>query len=133
MMVDTNIIIDLRERDARWYDWSSTAVASSNEPVSASAIVIGELAMRTAHEDELSKMLTGFGIVVKPLNSTAAFRAGLAHRGYRQSGGTREKLLADFLIGAHACAESEPLLTRDPRWYRSYFPELTLITPESNP
>ena len=58
MMVDTNIIIDLRERDARWYEWSSTVVASSNEPVSASAIVIGELAMRTANEDELSEMLT---------------------------------------------------------------------------
>ena len=37
--------------------------------------------------------------------------------------------LPDFFIGAHAAILGAPLLTRDPRRYRSYFPTLELIAP----
>lgn len=47
-------------------------------------------------------------------------------------GGRREKLLADFLIGGQASSMGAELMTRDPRMYRSYFPELPLITPETD-
>jgi predicted nucleic acid-binding protein len=44
-------------------------------------------------------------------------------------GGPRTTLLADFFIGAHAEAAGLPILTRDPRRYRTYFPSVALITP----
>jgi predicted nucleic acid-binding protein len=40
-------------------------------------------------------------------------------------------VLADFFIGAHAAVEELPLLTRDVRRYRRYFPTVVLISPES--
>jgi len=40
-------------------------------------------------------------------------------------------VLADFFIGAHAAVEELPLLTRDSRRYRHFFPSVVLITPES--
>lgn len=134
MMVDTNIIIDLREMDTRWFDWSLNALATlgSGERL-ASAVVVGELAARGGAEEELTALLTEFEIDPLPLNVAAGFRAGFAHRAYRDAGGKRDKLLADFLIGAHAATIRQPLLTRDPRRYRTYFPDLTLITPESHP
>ena len=57
------------------------------------------------------------------------FLAGRAYAAYRTSGGSRTTLLADFFIGAHAEAAGLPILTRDPRRYRTYFPSVTLITP----
>ena len=37
--------------------------------------------------------------------------------------------LPDFFIGAHAAVEGWPILTRDPRKYRQYFPTVELVTP----
>jgi predicted nucleic acid-binding protein len=56
--------------------------------------------------------------------------AGKAHIRYRAAGGLRTGVLADFFIGAHAAVEQLPLLTRDARRYRSYFPAVKLIAPE---
>jgi hypothetical protein len=55
--------------------------------------------------------------------------AGKAFQSYRARGGTRTRVLPDFVIGAHAVVEGIGLLTRDVRRYRSYFPRITLITP----
>lgn len=134
MMVDTNIIIDLREEDSRWFDWSLSklAVAVQNG-VTTSAIVVGELLSRGASQTEIEKQLAVIQIKPMPFSVAAGVRAGLAHHAYRAAGGMRERLLGDFLIGAHAVVSDRPLLTRDPRRYRTYFPELNLITPETHP
>jgi len=51
---------------------------------------------------------------------------------YRSAGGVRTGVLPDFFIGAHAMVESLPLLTRDARRYRNYFPEVVLVAPEGD-
>jgi hypothetical protein len=57
------------------------------------------------------------------------FLAGHVHCRYRQVGGSREKVLPDFVIGAHAMVLGCGIVTRDARRYRSYFPWVPLITP----
>jgi hypothetical protein len=52
---------------------------------------------------------------------------------YTGAGGEAERsrtgVLSDFFIGAHAAVAELPLLTRDPKRYRAYFPSVVLITP----
>ena len=72
------------------------------------------------------------GLSVHDFGALPAHRAGVVHRAYRKAGGQRDKILADFLIGAHAEAEADALITRDPRPYRSYFPSLVLISPSKD-
>ena len=134
MMVDTNVLIDLREQDSAWFEWSFSAMSTGLQfGLTASAIVIGEIMSRGGAETDVLAQLSYFRIEPAPLPIAAGIRAGAAHHAYRCAGGTRERLLADFLIGAHAAIEAKPLITRDSRRYRSYFPELTLITPETHP
>lgn len=132
MMVDTNVVIDLVAPGSRWFDWAAQTVhgAKPRDGVTASVIVVAELASAAGSVEEIAEMLGGFKIAIAELEPSAAFRAGVAHSAYRLAGGTREKLLGDFLIGAHAAARNVPLATRDPKPYRRYFPDLALITPE---
>ena len=75
-------------------------------------------------------LLADFKVDIEPLGRDALFLAGKAFRRYRASGGTRTGVLPDFFIGAHAAVARLPLLTRDPRRYLTYFPDLVLIAPD---
>jgi len=61
------------------------------------------------------------------LTAEHGYSAGLAHAAYRKAGGKRERVLADFLIGAHALHEANRLLTRDRGFYRKYFSGLKVL------
>jgi predicted nucleic acid-binding protein len=58
-----------------------------------------------------------------------AFLAGKSFLAYQRRGGLKRSPLPDFLIGAHAAVAGYRLLTRDAARYRTYFPNLELITP----
>jgi predicted nucleic acid-binding protein len=58
--------------------------------------------------------------------------AGRAYQSYarrkiRSGGGRSRRILADFLIGAHASARADRLVTFDPGGYNSDFPQLVLL------
>lgn len=90
-------------------------------------------AVRFDSEASLNTLLRGLAVRKRELSFEAAFMAGLAHGRYRRAGGVRERTLPDFLIGAHAAHEDHTLLTRDPARYRTYFPDLALIAPDTHP
>jgi predicted nucleic acid-binding protein len=72
------------------------------------------------------------GIVVEwELREKVWRRAGIAFQGYtarrkKQGGAGPRRLLADFLIGAHAAENGYKLLTADAGLYKASFPRLAL-------
>ena len=77
-------------------------------------------------------VLRQLGIGVASMPSPALFLAGKIFLRYRAAGGVRTGVLPDFFIGAHATVERIPLLTRDRRRYRRYFPTIDLLAPDAN-
>ena len=62
----------------------------------------------------------------------ALFMAGKAYLKYRRAGGVRTGVLPEFFIGAHAQITGLPILTRDPRRYRAYFPKAEIVAPDAD-
>ena len=130
--VDTNILIDIATGNPVWADWSGQAMASARArgPLAINAIVYAEFATAFEAQSDCDAEIERFDLTLVEMPKSVAFRAAQAFRAYRRVGGTRTNSLPDFFIGAHASLAAAPLLTRDVRRYRAYFPELTLLAPE---
>ena len=132
--VDTNILLDLATNDSDWFDWSLDAVEKEvvKGPLYINAIVYAELSSRYESVDAVDGFLARVGVQIVEIPRSAAFLAAKAFARYRSVGGTKAGVLPDFFIGAHATTLDIPVLTRDVRRYRTYFPELRLIAPHLN-
>jgi predicted nucleic acid-binding protein len=131
LLVDTNVLIDLIVNDSQWGDWAEGQLRMQQRvhELVINPIIYAELAPDHATRERLDAQLEGIGLRFRELPRDALYLAGVAHRHYRQAGGTRESILADFLIGAHAAVLGCGILTRDTRRYRRYFPLVELVSP----
>lgn len=133
IFLDSNVVIDLVERDGKWSAWSRATVAALEEQMVCNPVVLAETASRFASAAEQIRYVDDIDLTVLPIDPASAFHAGQAHHHYRRRGGSREAVVADFLIGAHAETLGAKLITRDRARFATYFPDLTLITPETHP
>ena len=131
VLVDSNILLDLMTEDARWVGWSARALedAADRARLVINPIIYAEVSVRFSRIEELEAVLPGDMIDREHLPYEAAFLAAKAFLHYKRKGGTRRSTLPDFFIGAHAAIAGYELLTRDARRYRTYFPNLKLISP----
>ncbi len=115
-LVDSSVLLDLFTEDPRFLDWSQAQLtqAAQRGALVLNAVVLAEIAPRFSRIEALRCALPLMA-VIEEIPLAAAFLAGHAHADYRRAGGTREAILPDFLIGAHAAVTHRPLLTRDPR------------------
>ncbi|MHA1291413.1 MAG: PIN domain-containing protein, partial [Promethearchaeota archaeon] len=95
-------------------------------------IWVGVIASKTPKKDEnrVNKTLYElFGAKITDLNITIARTAAAAFLKYKNLKGTREFLIPDFLIGAHAQYYTKSILTTNPRDFQRYIPDLNVLTP----
>jgi len=71
------------------------------------------------------------GFRFMPIPKEALFMAGKAFLRYRKRKGLKQSLLPDFFIGAQAAVMKIDLITRDVNRYRTYFPTVNVIAPNS--
>jgi hypothetical protein len=132
-LVDSNVLIDLFTKDPTWCAWSFEQLAAAGDrgQLVINHVVYAEVSVRFTSFEDLEDALGRDVFLRAELPWTAAFLAGKCFRDYRSRGGAKTSPLPDFFIGAHAAVMKLPLLTRDTARYRTYFPTVTLITPES--
>jgi predicted nucleic acid-binding protein len=133
-LIDSNVIIDILE-DGAWSAWSERQLfaAAQDGELIINQIVLAETATYFEVNASLDRSLAALRLVKEELPWRAAIDAGLAHTMYRKQSSARDRVLPDFLIGAHAAFKSYRLVTRDVRRYRTYFPNLDIIAPDTHP
>lgn len=92
-------------------------------------IIYAELAPAFANQADLDQWCAPTVFERLPLPYVAGWLAAQAFLKYRRAGGTKSSPLPDFYIGAHAEVDGLILVTRDAARYRTYFPNVGLITP----
>ncbi len=129
--VDTNILLDIFGGDPEFGQPSAEALRRciAQGAIVACEVVWAETVTFFDKESQFLKAMETLGIGFTPVPQQAAIKAGSAWRHYRKNGGKRTRVAADFLIGAHAAAECDRLLTRDRGFYRSYFKSLKVLDP----
>jgi predicted nucleic acid-binding protein len=131
-LVDSNVLIDVFTDDQRWFDWSLERLeeATLNGPLLINDVVYAEASIRFQSIELFAAALERAGVAIVTMPRAALFLAGKAFMQYRRAGGVCTGVFPEFFIGAHAAVGRLPLLTRDARRYRSYFPTVTLIAPD---
>jgi predicted nucleic acid-binding protein len=129
--VDSSVLIDVLAGDPHFGDASE---ASLGEALASGNVVICDAVVAEIHtllvsSDATMEGLSTLGIRYLPTSEQAAVRAGHMQRRFRDRGGRRERVVADFLIGAHALMQCGALVTRDAGFFRDYFKGLKVIEP----
>ena len=130
-LFDTNVLLDIATADSVWLAWSENQfrLAAEQGPILINPIIYAEVAPAFASAADLDRWLDRFVFQRLSLPYPAGWVAAQAFVKYRRGGGTRTTPLPDFYIGAHAEIEKRTLVTRDAVRYRTYFPNVLLITP----
>jgi predicted nucleic acid-binding protein len=127
--VDSSVLVDMLFAGPNAADSAQTL----SETAQVGPLAISEVAMAEicAHGDSETtrKTLASLGFIFVPLTEKAAIRAGEMSKRYRKNGGTRSRIIADFLIGAHALMQCDGLVTYDSGFHRDYFKGLKVIVP----
>ena len=100
-------------------------------PVLVCDVVLAEVCSALRDGDQSMQVLEDMGISFGEVKSKAAIRAGEMQRRYRARGGTRQRTVPDFIVGAHALLQCNALITRDAGFFRDYFKGLKVIVPKS--
>jgi predicted nucleic acid-binding protein len=129
--VDTNVLLDVFTGDPTFGGRSRATlrVVLGEGGLIACEVVWAEVAAAFGNAGEAASAMDRLGVRFAPLAAEAAAESGLAWRSYRRNGGRRTRVVADFLIGAHAAASADRLLTRDGGFYRKYFDGLAVMDP----
>ena len=124
--VDTSVLLDVFLPDERHGPWSKELLRNAYDrgAILICDVVYAELVPAFDDRVTLDRALREISATISPIDTDIAYEAGQRWSRYRQAGGPRDRIITDFLIGAHAVVKAETFLTRDRGFYSTYFPEL---------
>lgn len=129
---DTNVLISVLNDQETHHNWAVQQLQDRKAagPAIISDIVYCEFSVGMATREAVDAAVTALGLERHQCSDEALFRAGVAFKQYRgQNRGTKTNVLPDFIIGAIADVAGVPLVTANGADFKTYFPNITLISP----
>jgi predicted nucleic acid-binding protein len=150
--VDTNVLLDVLagDEEARAAATDDLTEAARAGALTISPITYAELAVAFAEPTDLARSLEDLHLEVEVFSTQSLLLAANAWRAYARHCGQgaqcprcgnqfgprcpecganvrqRQHIISDFLIGGHAQAQADVLLTRDRGYFSRYFPGISV-------
>lgn len=129
--VDSSVLLDVFTADPTFGAASREALRTCRDGGSlvACEVVWAEVGAAFGDRTRAVAVMEQLGIQYLAAGRESATLCGQEWRRYRSAGGPRRRVIADFLIGAHATVHAERLLTRDRGFFRRYFTDVAVLDP----
>lgn len=129
--VDSAVVLDVLLDDPEFGERSTRLIEHhlGKGAVTICPVAFAESAACLEPPAKFIEVCQGMGFTYEDFDPEVCSLAARFWRDYRARGGSRQRILADFLIGAHARLRADRLLTRDRGFYRTYFKGLEVIEP----
>lgn len=130
--VDTSVLLDVFAASSQRLAASQNALRQWRQHgrIIVCDVVVAELRPNFRDDAALADALfTILGADYVPCDRASAMLAGATWQEYRAAGGTRQRMIPDFLIAAHAQTSADRLLSRDRGFFRRWFADLDLVEP----
>lgn len=127
--LDSSVILDVLTADPQFANSSEALVrqAMTQGKLVVGECVLAEIAPAFKDEKMLMEFLADWEIEFVPSSRDSAILAGRNFARYLSRGGRTGRIVADFLIGAHAMLHADRLLARDRGYLRDYFSGLAIV------
>ncbi len=131
VFVDACVLLDIFNDDERFSDWSLQILndTQKSHDLVINAIIFSEVSLNFDSCEALTQVLTHLNIEILDIPLPAAFQVSRVFKRYKQNKGDKKSPMPDFYIGAHASHLQVPIITRDTARFKTYYPEVALITP----
>ena len=128
--VDSSVLLDILKEAPRAKNAAmalETLVRQGS--VCVCAPVIAEVGRYFSSNEQMLNFLSDAQIDYSEISLVASLEAARMMRNYTKNTGSKTRVAADFLIGAHALKQADCLLTTDKGFFRGYFKGLKIVNP----